>query len=92
MKLTGNLKKQVENEGTREGRRNLIEKAGMLLTDEELNMVSGGVVDPEFAMPDPDPGPDPGHAKSVNMFCPRCRMETMHMMYSDGTIICSNCV
>ena len=36
MKLTGNLKKQVENEGTMEGRKRLIEKAGMKLTDEEL--------------------------------------------------------
>ena len=67
MKLTGNLKKQVENEGTWEGRRNLIEKVGMLLTDEELNMVSGGGVDrvdinPKYASLDPDP-PDPGYTE-----------------------------
>ncbi len=42
MKLIGNLKRQVENEGTMEGRKRLIEKAGMKLTDEELEMVSGG--------------------------------------------------
>ena len=42
MKLTGNLKKQVENEGTMEGRKKLIEKAGMKLTDEELDKVAGG--------------------------------------------------
>ncbi len=42
-KLTGNLKKQVENEDTREGRKSLIEKAGMKLTDDELDKVAGGV-------------------------------------------------
>ena len=42
MKLTGNLKKQVENEGTKEGRKKLIEKAGMKLTDDELERVAGG--------------------------------------------------
>ena len=42
MKLTGNLKKQVENEDTKEGRKKLIEKAGMLLTDDELDRVAGG--------------------------------------------------
>lgn len=43
MKLIGNLKKQVENEGTRDGRNKLIEKAGMKLTDEELDKVAGGL-------------------------------------------------
>ena len=42
MKLIGNLKKQVENEGTKEGRKKLIEKAGMKLTDDELEKVAGG--------------------------------------------------
>ncbi len=42
MKLIGNLKKQVENENTMEGRKSLIEKAGMLLTDDELDKVAGG--------------------------------------------------
>ena len=42
MKLTGNLKKQVENESTKEGRKKLIEKAGMKLTDDELDKVAGG--------------------------------------------------
>ena len=41
MKLIGNLKKQVENESTKEGRKKLIEKAGMKLTDDELEMVAG---------------------------------------------------
>ena len=42
MKLIGNLKKQVENEGTKEGRKKLIERAGMKLTDDELEKVAGG--------------------------------------------------
>ena len=42
MKLIGNLKEQVESEGTKEGRKKLIEKAGMLLTDDELDRVAGG--------------------------------------------------
>ena len=45
MKLIGNLRKQVESEGTMEGRKKLIEKAGMKLTDEELEMVAGGQQD-----------------------------------------------
>ena len=43
MKLIGNLKKQVENEGSKEGRKKLIEKVGMLLTDDELDRVAGGI-------------------------------------------------
>ena len=39
MKLNGNLKKQVEETTNIES---LIEQAGMPLTDDELNMVSGG--------------------------------------------------
>ncbi len=39
MKLTGNLKKQVETKGEK---KSLIENAGMQLSDDELEMVSGG--------------------------------------------------
>ena len=42
MKLTGNLKKQVEKVGSKEEKRSLIENAGMLLDDDELEQVSGG--------------------------------------------------
>ncbi|MCR5791055.1 MAG: hypothetical protein K6G83_14330 [Lachnospiraceae bacterium] len=42
MKLTGNLKKQVEKAESRDEKKSLIEKAGMLLTEDELEMVSGG--------------------------------------------------
>ena len=42
MKLTGNLKKQVEKAETKNEKKSLIENAGMLLNDDELEMVSGG--------------------------------------------------
>ena len=42
MKLIGNLKKQVENAETKNEKKRLIEKAGMLLTDDELEHVAGG--------------------------------------------------
>ena len=42
MKLLGNLKKQVENADSREEAREIIKSAGMMLTDDELLMVSGG--------------------------------------------------
>ncbi len=38
MKLIGNLKKQVENESTKEGRKKLIEKAGMKLMDDDQSI------------------------------------------------------
>ncbi len=43
MELTGNLKKQVEKAETKDEKKNLIENAGMLLDDDELEMVSGGL-------------------------------------------------
>ncbi len=42
MKLTGELKKQVEKAGSKDEKKSLIENAGMLLRDDELEMVSGG--------------------------------------------------
>ena len=42
MKLTGNLKKQVEKAETKDEKKSLIENAGMLLNDDELEQVSGG--------------------------------------------------
>ncbi len=42
MKLIGNLKKQVEETNSREEAKEIIEDAGMLLTDEELDNVTGG--------------------------------------------------
>ncbi len=42
MKLIGNLKKQVEKAESKDEKKKLIEHAGMLLDDEELDQVSGG--------------------------------------------------
>ena len=42
MELTGRLKDSVMNAKTKDEKKGLIEKAGMKLTDEELDMVSGG--------------------------------------------------
>ena len=42
MKLVGELKKQVEETQTIEEAKEIIEKAGMELTDEELDKVAGG--------------------------------------------------
>ena len=42
MKLIGKLKTEVESEPTKEEKKEAIEKAGMLLTDDELDQVAGG--------------------------------------------------
>ena len=42
MKLVGELKKEVEKIGTKEGKKEAIKKAGMELSDEELDQVAGG--------------------------------------------------
>ena len=46
MKLTGRLKERVDQAAGREEKRSLIEQAGMELTDDELDQVSGGRVKP----------------------------------------------
>lgn len=42
MKLIGNLKKQVEKAESKQEKKSLIENAGMLLSDDELESVAGG--------------------------------------------------
>ena len=42
MKLTGELKKNVDKAESKEEAKELIAQAGMELTDEELNQVAGG--------------------------------------------------
>ena len=42
MKLIGKLKEEIDNIDTKEGKRDAIKNAGILLTDDELEMVSGG--------------------------------------------------
>ncbi len=43
MKLIGDLKKQVESTNTKEEAMETLEKAGIELTDEELDQVRGGL-------------------------------------------------
>ena len=42
MELTGNHKKQIEKAENQEEEKKIIEKAGMELTDEEMDQVAGG--------------------------------------------------
>ncbi len=56
MKLIGNLRDQVEKANSKEEAIGIIEKAGMQLTEDELNMVAGGG---GIALADRSPGP--GH-------------------------------
>ena len=42
MKLVGELKESVSKAKGREEAKEIIEKAGIVLTDEEMDMVSGG--------------------------------------------------
>ena len=46
MKLTGDLKKQVEKAESKAEKKKLIEEAGMELTDEEMDQVAGGAPRP----------------------------------------------
>ncbi len=55
MKLTGELKKQVEKAKTKEEVKDTIEKAGMLLDDDELENVSGGWYTPDVFVTRDDP-------------------------------------
>ncbi len=44
MVLTGDLKKQVEKAESKDEKKSLIENAGMLLNDDELDQVAGGEI------------------------------------------------
>ena len=52
MKLIGDLKEKVENAKTKEEARDTIKEAGMLLDDEELETVSGGLPDNPMRRPE----------------------------------------
>lgn len=54
MKLTGLLKSKVEAASTKEEKKSIIAEAGMELTDDELEVVAGGI--PRFpVVPDGKP-------------------------------------
>ena len=44
MKLTGELEKKVEQAKTKDEAKQFIKNAGMILTDEELNQATGGLI------------------------------------------------
>ena len=50
MKLIGNLKEEVQKAKSKEEKKELIEKAGMELDDDELETVAGGL---KFLLFDP---------------------------------------
>ncbi len=54
MELIGNLKDKVSTAQSKEEARGFIEKAGMKLTDDELEMVAGGQMIPEFLQGEKD--------------------------------------
>ena len=69
MKLIGDLKEKVENAKTKEEARDTIKEAGMLLDDEELEKVSGGLPDIPFIHPE-------GKLRNtVLLVCPACGLE-----------------
>ena len=68
MKLIGNLKKQVEATTTKDEAREVILKAGMELTNDELDMVAGGQGEPEYcSCSAPDFGENDGQ-----VYCSNC--------------------
>ena len=72
MELTGDLKKKVETAASRNEVKKAIEDAGMLLTDEKLDAVSGGAGYSEGDIPELA-----HHRISSNRFvCPYCGNES----------------
>ena len=55
MKLTGKLKENVAKAGSKEQAKEMIAKAGMELTDDEMDMVSGGLASDVFVERETDP-------------------------------------
>lgn len=60
MKLVGELKESVSKAKDRKEAKEIIENAGFMLTDEEMDIVSGGN-NPADAYNDWNPGDDPHH-------------------------------
>ena len=83
MKLVGELKEQVEKAGTKAEAKGLIEKAGMLLTDEELDTVSGGTA--------PSSGIGSAVTYEQHECNGNCRRMTLFKMYPDGRGVCTDC-
>ena len=77
MKLTGNLKKQVEATATKDEAREAIRNAGMILDDAELDQVTGGGI----SQPDEHFNDFP---KSIAVSCPHCGTD-QGITYKYGT-------
>ena len=77
MKLIGNLKKTVDEIDTKEGKRDAIKKAGMMLTDDELEQVSGGNDGLWVVSGDPE--------------CPCCPGTKMNRYCEEGNLITYIC-
>ena len=77
MKLIGDLKKTVDEIDTKEGKRDAIKKAGMMLTDDELEMVSGGGDGLWVVSGDPE--------------CPCCPGTKMNRYCEEGNLITYIC-
>ena len=89
MKLTGNLKKQVEATATKDEAREAIRRAGMVLDDAELDTVMGGI--------DSTAGQPGGQneekrcskcgqtsALLINGLCPECQSKTIDVKTLGG--------
>ena len=63
MKLTGDLKKQVEQTDSKEEARKVIAQAGMELTDDELDKVAGGQDEETYCYCSPPDFRDDGYCR-----------------------------
>lgn len=79
MKLTGNLKNQVEATTTKDEARETIRNAGMILDDTELDQVTGGLIDFSLGADSTTPTGDAGE-----YFCKSCNATKMFMYSTDN--------
>lgn len=76
MKLIGGLKKKVEAAQTKEAKKDIIAQAGMELTDDELDVATGGINN---------------NLLTVKHKCNNCGKETTFNLYSGGRAVCTVC-
>ena len=92
MKLTGKLKEQVEKVESKDEKKSLIENAGMLLSDDELEMVSGGMSEAQLCYKNPS-GPIFGHkwVQSEEIYkCEYCEVDRTFVIYHKMTPLPKN--
>ncbi len=76
MKLTGILKDKVDKAETMEAKKDIIADAGMELTNDELENVTGGASSSQL---------------TVRHKCDKCNEETIFNLFSGGRATCTNC-